>query len=338
MASPSLRRSTARTSGIQKSKSAAAGVVLLALASAAGAQTYPAKPIRIIDAFPPGGAGDVLARIIIPKLSENLRQPIVMDNRPGAGGNIGPEIAAKAAPDGHSLFMGVTVVLAPSRTLYAKLPYDALRDFAPVSRVGSGAYVLVAHPSLPVKSIKELVALAKARPGQLNYASAGGTGSGAHLCGELFKIRAGVKLVHIGYKGGPPAVTAVVSGETALGFMTVTAGLGQIQAGRMRALAVTSNKRTPLLPDVPTIAESGHPDYEVTPVFGLFVPAATPKDIIALLNAEIRKVVDTPEVRERYAAQGVAAASSTPEELGAILAAEVAQWAKVIKAAGIRVE
>ena len=313
-------------------------VLLLCAASVAYAQTYPSKPIRIIDAFPTGGAGDVLARIIIPKLSENLRQPIVVDNRPGAGGNIGAEVAAKAPPDGYSLFMGVTVVIAPSRTLYSKLPYDALRDFAPVSRVGSGAYVLVAHPSLPVKSIKELVALAKARPGELSYASAGGTGSGAHLCGELFKIRAGVNLLHIGYKGGPPAVTAVVSGETALGFMTVTAGLGQITAGRMRALAVTSTRRTPLLPDVPTLAESGYPDYEVTPVFGLFVPVATPKDIVAFLNREVRRVVDTPEVRERYAAQGVIASGSTPEELGAILAAEVAQWAKVIKAAKIRVE
>jgi tripartite-type tricarboxylate transporter receptor subunit TctC len=261
-----------------------------------------------------------------------------MDNRPGAGGNIGAEVAARAPADGYTLFMGVTVVLAPSRSLYAKLPYDALRDFAPVSRVGSGAYVLTAHPSLPVKSVKELVALAKARPGELSYASAGGTGSGAHLCGELFKIRAAVNLLHIGYKGGPPAVTAVVAGETALGFMTVTAGLGQINAGRMRALAVTSVKRAPLLADTPTIAESGYPDYEVTPVFGLFVPSNTPKDIIALLNAEIRKVVDTVDVRERYAAQGVIAGGSTPEELGAILSAEVAQWAKVIKAAGIRVE
>ncbi len=314
-------------------------VLLLGIAaSSAYGQTYPSRPIRIIDAFPTGGAGDVLARIIIPRLAENLRQPIVVDNRPGAGGNIGAEVAAKAPPDGYSLFMGVTVVLAPSRTLYSKLPYDALRDFAPVSRVGSGAYVLVAHPSLPVRSIKELVALAKARPGELDYASAGGTGSGAHLCGELFKIRAGVNLAHIGYKGGPPAVTAVVAGETALGFMTVTVGLGQINAGRMRALAVTSAKRTPLLPDVPTIAESGYPDYEVTPVFGLFVPAATPKDIVALLNREVRRVVDTPEVRERYAAQGVVASGSTPEELGAILAAEVAKWAKVIKAAKIRVE
>jgi tripartite-type tricarboxylate transporter receptor subunit TctC len=320
------------------SKASAAVILSIVVAGGAFAQSYPAKSIRIVDAFPPGGAGDVLARAIIPKLSENLRQPIVMDNRPGAGGNIGAEVAARAPADGYTLFMGVTVVLAPSRSLYAKLPYDALRDFSPVSRVGSGAYVLTAHPSLPVKSVKELVALAKARPGELSYASAGGTGSGAHLCGELFKIRAAVNLLHIGYKGGPPAVTAVVAGETALGFMTVTAGLGQINAGRMRALAVTSVKRAPLLADTPTIAESGYPDYEVTPVFGLFAPSNTPKDIIALLNAEIRKVVDTVDVRERYAAQGVIAGGSTPEELGAILSAEVAQWAKVIKAAGIRVE
>lgn len=312
---------------------------LIALgATIAYGQAYPNRPVRIIDAFPPGGAGDILARIIIPRLSAAIGQPVVMDNRPGAGGNIGAEAAAKSPPDGYTLFMGVTVVLAPSRSLYSKLPYDALRDFAPVTRVGSGAYVLAAHPSLPVKSIKELVALAKARPGQINYASAGGTGSGAHLCGELFKMRASVNIVHIPYKGGPPAVTAVVAGEAETGFMTVTAGLGQIQAGRMRALAVTSPQRTPLLAEVPTIAESGYPDYNVTPVFGFYVPAGTPRDIITRLNAEVRKVLEIPDVRERYAQQGVVASGSTPEELGAILATEIAQWAKVITTAGIRID
>jgi len=315
-----------------------AAACLLAIAATAQAQGYPNRSVRIIDAFPAGGAGDVLARIMIPRLSAALGQPVVMDNRPGAGGNIGAEVAAKAPPDGYTLFMGVTVVLAPSRSLYSKLPYDALKDFAPVTRVGSGAYVLAAHPSLPVKSIKELVALAKARPGQVNYASAGGNGSGAHLCAELFKMRAGVNIVHIPYKGGPPAVTAVVAGEAETGFMTVTAGLGQIQSGRMRAIAVTSTQRTPLLPDVPTIAESGYPDYEVTPVFGLYVPTGTPRDIIARLNADARKVLDTSEVRERFAQQGVVAAASTPEELGAKLAAEIAQWARVIKTAGIKLD
>lgn len=315
---------------------ALAGLVAIT-ASTANGQAFPNRPLRIIDAFPAGGAGDVIARIIGPKLTETLGQPIVVENRPGAGGNIGAEVAAKAPPDGYTIFMGVSVVLAPSRSLYSKLPYDALRDFAPVARVGSGAYLLASHPSLPVKSVKELVALGKARPGQLNYAS-GGVGSGQHLAGELFKSRVGINLTHVAYKGGPPAVVAVASGESEIGFMTVTSGLGQVNAGRLRALGVSSPKRLPTLPNVPTIAEAGYPGFDVTPVFGLYVPAATPKEIIETLNAAVRKAVDAPDIREKLAAQAVVAGSSTPEELGKILAAEIAQWAQVIRAAGIRVD
>ena len=315
---------------------ALAGLVAIT-ASTANGQAFPNRPLRIIDAFPAGGAGDVIARIIGPKLTEALGQPIVVENRPGAGGNIGAEVAAKAPPDGYTIFIGVSVVLAPSRSLYSKLPYDALRDFAPVARVGSGAYLLASHPSLPVKLVKELVALAKARPGQVNYAS-GGVGSGQHLAGELFKSRAGINVTHVPYKGGPPAVVAVASGESEIGFMTVTAGLGQVNAGRLRALGVSSPMRLPTLPNVPTIAESGYPGFDVTPVFGLYVPAATPKEIIAMLNAAVRKAVDAPDIREKLAAQAVVSGSSTPEELGKILAAEIAQWAQVIRAAGIRVD
>ncbi len=319
--------------------SVAALACLFAIAAfGAHGQAYPNRPLRIIDPYPAGGQGDVLARIIAPKVSESVGQPVVVENRPGLAGNIGAEVAAKSPPDGYTLFMGTTVALGPSRSLYSKLPYDAIRDFAPVTRVGAGAYVLVVHPSLPVKSVKELVALAKARPGQLNYASAGGAGSGSHLSSELFRLRAGIELVHVPYKGGPPAVVAVVSGETALGIMTVLAALGQINTGRMKALGVTSQQRMSLLPDVPTIAESGYPGFEVTPVAGLFVPAKTSKDIIARLNTEVRKVLDTRDVRERFATQGVVAGGSTPEELGAILAAEIEKWAKVIKAAGIRLD
>ncbi|MBC7778606.1 MAG: tripartite tricarboxylate transporter substrate binding protein [Proteobacteria bacterium] len=311
--------------------------VLLGVATSLHAQGFPSRPVRIIDAFPAGGAGDVIARIVSPKLSEALGQPVLVENRPGAGGNIGAEIASKAAADGYTMFIGVSVVLAPSRTLYPNLNYDALRDFAPVSRVGSGAYLLAAHPSLPVKSIKELVALARVKPGALNYAS-GGIGSGQHLSGELFRSRAGLVLTHIAYKGGPPAVAAVAGGESEIGFMSVTAGLGQVTSGRLRALAVTSPQRLPTLPDVPTIAESGYPGFEVTPTFGLYVPSATPKEVIATLNSAVRKAVENAEVRERLAAQAVVAGSSTPDELGQSLAAEIAQWAKIIKAAGIRVE
>jgi len=323
---------------VPKISVAALACLFAIAASGAHGQTYPNRQLRIIDPYPAGGQGDVLARIIAPKVSESVGQPVVVENRPGLAGNIGAEVAAKSPPDGYTLFMGTTVALGPSRSLYSKLPYDAIRDFAPVTRVGAGAYVLVVHPSLPVKSVKELVALAKARPGQLDYASAGGAGSGSHLSSELFRLRAGIDLAHVPYKGGPPAVVAVVSGETALGIMTVLAALGQINTGRMRALGVTSQQRMSLLPDVPTIAESGYPGFEVTPVAGLFVPAKTSKDIIARLNTEVRKVLDTSDVRERFATQGVVAGGSTPEELGAILAAEIEKWAKVIKAAGIRVD
>lgn len=323
---------------VQSISVAALACLLAIAASATHGQPYPNRTLRIIDPYPAGGQGDVLARIIAPKVSESVGQPVVVENRPGLAGNIGAEVAAKSPPDGYTLFMGTTVALGPSRSLYSKLPYDAVRDFAPVTRVGAGAYVLVVHPSLPVKSVKELVALAKARPGQLNYASAGGAGSGSHLSSELFRLRAGIELMHVPYKGGPPAVVAVVSGETALGIMTVLAALGQINTGRMKALGVTSPQRMSLLPNVPTIAESGYPGFEVTPVAGLFVPAKTSKDIIARLNTEVRKVLDTSDVRERFATQGVVAGGSTPEELGAILAAEIAKWAKVIKAAGIRLD
>ena len=318
---------------------AAASACLLAMAApAAHAQSYPNRPIRIIEPFPAGGGGDVLLRVLAPKLTAALGQPIVVDNRPGAGGNIGAELAAKAPPDGYTLFNGTTVVLAPSRSMYSKLAYDVLKDFAPITRVGAGAYVLVAHPSLPVRSIKDLVALAKARPGQINYASGGGLGSGSHLCAELFKHRAGVNLVHVAYKGGPPATTAVIAGETEINFATVTSVLAHVNAGRLRALAVTSPRRWPLFSNAPTIAESGYPDFDVTPVFGLYVPVGTPREVIALLNAELRKILDMDDVRERFATAGVLAGGSTPEELGAILAAEVAHWAIVIKAANIRLD
>ena len=316
---------------------AVASLACVMAAPQAGAQAFPSRPLRIIDGFPAGGAADVIARIIGPRLTDVLDQPVVVENRPGAGGNIGAEIASKAPADGYTMFIGLSVVLAPSRALYPKLAYDALRDFAPVARVGFGAYLLAAHPSLPVKSVRDLVALARSRPGELNYAS-GGSGSGQHLAGELFKSRAGISMTHIPYKGGPPAVAAVASGEAEIGFMSVTAALGQVGSGRLRGVAVTSPKRLPTLPDVPTVAESGFPGFEVTPMFGLYAPAATPKEAMAVLNAAVRKAVATSDVRDRLAAQAVVASSSTPEELGQQLAAEIAQWAKIIKAVGIKVE
>jgi len=316
----------------------AAGAAAAAfVAGLASAQGYPNRTVRIIDAFPPGGAADVLARLVAPKLSASLGQQVVVENRPGAGGNLGAEVASKSPPDGYTLFIGLTSALAPSVSLYSKLGYDIVKDFAPVSRVGVGVYVFVAHPSLPVKSVRDVIALAKARPGELNYASSG-NGSGPHLIGELFKSRADVKILHVPYKGGPPSVLAVLNGETEIGFMSVAAALGQIQSGKLRALGVTSLKPVQALPGVPPMAESGVPGFEVTATFGIYVPVATPKEIVAQLNAEMVKALAMQDLRERYASQGVEARSSTPEELRAVLVAEIAQWAKVIKGAGIKVD
>jgi tripartite-type tricarboxylate transporter receptor subunit TctC len=322
-----------------KARRTAACAFALAALCAMGtswAQQYPSRPLRIVDGFPPGGAADYLARVVAPKLTTSFGRQVVVENRPGAGGNVGADYVAKSAPDGYTLFMGLTTALAPAQTLYPKLAYNVATDFAPIGRVAYGMNVLVAHPSLPVRSVKELVALAKARPGELNYGS-GGVGAGTHLSGELFASIAGINLQHIAYKGGPPAVTALISGECELAFMSVTAGLPQINAKRVRPLAVTGAKRDPTLPNVPTIAESGYPAYDVTSTFGLYAPAGTPREIISLLNAEARKAIAMPDVVERFASQGFIASYSTPEELGAILAAEIEKWTKALKAAGIRI-
>jgi tripartite-type tricarboxylate transporter receptor subunit TctC len=298
---------------------------------------YPVRTIRIIDAYPPGGASDFLARTIAAKLSSIVGQSVVVENRPGAGGNVGAEVAAKSPPDGYTLFIGLSSALAPSVTLYPKLGYDPLKDLVPVSRVGEGVYVLVSHPSLPVKSVKDLIALAKSQPGRLNYATAG-SGSGPHLAGELFKSRTGTDLVHVPYKGGAPSVTAVISGETALGIMSLTAALPQIKAAKLRPLAVSTARRTPALSLVPTLAESGVPEYAVVPTFGIYAPAGTSREIVAQVNALVGNILAMSDVRERFATQGVEPMPSTPDELSKILAAEVALWAGVIKQAGIRVE
>ncbi len=321
-------------------KTLAIWLVLAAWVSAAGdvtAQTYPTGPIRIITGFPAGGADDILARTIGPKLEAVLGQSVVVDNRPGASGNIGAELAARATPDGQTLFLGASGPLSSSVTLYPKLPYNVVTDLAPVVRIGVLSYVLAANPSLQAASIKELVTLAKAKPGTLNYASAG-IGSGTQLAAELFKRLAGVDIVHIPYKGGTALMTAVIAGETQLGVFTITTAAPQIKAGRMRALAVTSPTRSPVLPDVPTMAESGYPEAEVTTTFGLFAPAGTPEQVIAKLNSSVRKILEDKDVQERLIKLGVVVEGGTPGELGAVIAKEIPKWAEVIKAANIRVE
>ena len=312
------------------------GVLWLALVAAAAAQTYPSKPVRMIAASSPGSAVDIVARIVAQKLGEQIGQQVVVDNRAGAGGNLGAELAAKAAPDGYTLFMG-TPAHSINTGLYRKLNYDLTRDFAPVSQVTSGQYVVVVHPSLPVKSIKELVALARAKPGQLNFASAG-SGNATHLAGELFNSAARVKLVHVPYKGSGPALVDLVGGQVQVMFSNLVAALPQVKTGRIRALAVTGEKRAAAAPELPTVIEAGVPGYVVTSWFGVLVPAATPREIVMRLNAELAQAMRAPDIRERLAGDGAEPKVSTPEQFAAFIRADIALWTKVIKNAGIAPE
>ena len=323
-----------RFAPIRKVLLGAAGTVLAIAASSAPAQNYPAKSIRMLDGFPPGGGTDFLSRTIGQKITERWGQPVIVDNRPGASSNIGAEMAARAAPDGYTLFMGLTSVLAPSMALSPKPPYDLVKDLAPVSRVATGVYVLLVSSALPVKSVQELVAHAKSRPGQLNYASSG-DGSPSHLAGELFNLRAGVSIVHLAYKGGAPAAAAIAGGESQMTFVSVPAAQPLINSGKAKALAVTTPQRSRGLPDVPTVAESGLPGFDITVTYGIFVPAGTPATIIAKLNREISQILALPEIVERLAAFGLEAKGSTPQQFSQVVRDEVDLWAKVIKDAKI---
>ena len=301
------------------------------------AQTWPTKPMRIVIAQAPGSATDVISRVVANPLSEALGQPIVIDARPGAGGVLGTEVAARSAPDGYTLFMGNNSTHGSNPAVYAKLPYDAVRDFAPVSFVASVPYVLVVDPALPVRSVQEFVAYAKARPGKLNYASAG-NGSTHHFCGELFKSMTGVDMQHIPYKGSGPGIAGLLGGEVSMMFANVADIGSQIKAGKVRALAVTAPRRAATLPEVPTMAEAGLPDFVVTSWFGLLVPAGTPAPIVARLNAETVKVLGRADVKATLAQQGLEVASSTPEQFGAHIQSEIARFTKIAKAAGIKAE
>lgn len=297
---------------------------------------YPAKPIRFILPFPPGGGTDTLGRMIAQKLGETLGQQVVSDNRPGGGANLGAEIAAKSPPDGYTIFMG-NVAHTINVSLYPKLNYDLVKDFAPVSILASTPNILVVHPSLPVKSVKELIALTKSRPGQLDFASAG-SGSSSHLAGELFNSMGGVKLTHIPYKGGGPAVVALISGQVPVGFATTPSVMPHVASGRLRGLAVTGDRRLPLAPDLPTISEAGIKGYEASTWYGLLVPAATPVDIINRLHATTVKILALDDLKKRLESSGFQGIGSTPQEYAAYTNSEIAKWAKVIKAAGIRAD
>ena len=297
---------------------------------------YPNKQIRFILPFPPGGGTDTLARILGSKLAEGLGQQVILDNRPGAGSNLGAEIAAKSPPDGYTLLMG-NIAHSINVTLYSKLNYNFIKDFAAVSLLASAPNIVVVHPSVPVKSIKELVALARSRPDALDYASSG-SGSSAHLAAVLMLELTKTKMNHIPYKGGGPAVVALISGEVSIGFATTPSVIGHIKSGKLRALAVTGAKRSPAAPDLPTVSEAGIPGYEMSGWYGILVPTGTPQGAITRLHAESLKVLKFPDVIERMATAGFEPSGNSPAEFTAFIAVEIEKWAKVVKAAGMRVD
>ncbi len=312
--------------------------VLLALSAAgAAAQPYPSKPIRLVVPFPAGGTTDILAREVGQRLSLSLGQPVVIDNRPGAAGNIGSELVAKSAPDGYTLLMATVGTHAINPNLYARMPYDHVKDFAPVVLVAGVPNVLEVTPSLPVHSVADLIKLAKEKPGQINFASSG-SGTSIHLSGELFKTMAGVDMTHVPYKGSAPAITDLIGGQVQVMFDNLPSSLPQIKADKLRAIAVTSAQRAPALPDIPTIAESGLPGFEASSWFGIVAPAGTPPTIIARINADVNQWLQSPEAKEKLLAQGAVAAGGSPEQFAAYIHAETEKWARVVKASGAKVD
>jgi len=313
-------------------------VAIIAAAAAAPAATaaqWPQRPVRMLVGFAPGGGTDATARAIAPKLSELLGQQVVIDNRPGATGNIAADITAKANPDGYTILMGTIAALAINPSLYAKLPFDPVKDLAPVTRAVDSTNVLVLHPSVPAKSVKELIALAKAKP--LNCGSSGVGGAG-HLALELFNLQAGTRITHVPYKGGGPAMIDLLAGNIQLIFATAASAVGHIKSGKIRALAVTTAKRAPLVPDLPTIAETGLKGFEANNWYGVVVPGKTPRPIIDRLNKDVAAALLMPDVKELLFKQGLDVAPDSPEAFGAYIKSETVKWAKVIKSAGLKAE
>lgn len=316
------------------------GLAILALMLAAGTalgQGYPSKPIRMVVPYPAGGTTDLLGRGIAQKMTEALGQQVLVENRTGAGGSIGSDAVAKSKPDGYTLVMGTIASHAINPNLYPHLAYDAVKDFAPVALVATLPNLLVVNPSVPAKTVKELIALARSKPGELAFASAG-SGTTQHLSGEIFKKMAGVDMLHIPYKGNAPAVTDLVGGQVQVMFDNIPISLQQVRAGKLRALAVTGPKRSHVLPDVPTIAEAALPGYAVTSWFALFAPAGTPENIVAILNRETNKALADPTLRRQLTDQGIEPGSGTPAQLAALIRAEIPRWKKIVAESGARVD
>ena len=308
---------------------------LAAFSAAAYAQSYPSKPIRMVVPFAAGGPTDVYARSVGQELSRILGQPVIVDNKPGAGGNLGADFVAKSAPDGYNIVLGAVGAFAVNMTLYPKMPYDVLRDFAPVSLIAIVPMMLVVNPALPVKTPRDLVELAKARPGQLTYGSAG-NGTSVHMSTEMFKALTGIDMVHVPYKGVAPAMTDLIGGQLQLMFSDATSAIPHAKSGKFRPVAVT--RRIEVMPEIPTFAELGYAGYDPTVWYGVFAPAGTPRDIVVKLNGAIAKALQAPEVRERLISQGANPVSNSPEEFTVFVRDEIARWGKVVKASGARVD
>ena len=306
------------------------------LAYSQGAANFPSKPIRLVLPYPPGGGSDTIARPLAQRLGENLKQQIIIDNRGGAGGNIGMEIAAKSPPDGHTIVFALTAQLAVNPGLYKKLPYDPIKDFEPITLLATGPYILIVHPSLPVKSVKELIALARSAPNHITYASSG-NGSGGHLAAELMNSMARIKMLHIPYKGGGPALVDLLAGQVQVLFATYAVSKPFIDSGRVRALGVSTEKRLSGV-EIPTIAEAALPGYDAGVWYAFLAPAGTPRDIVGKLNAEILRALNHPEIKSFLAKSSIEPIGSTPEELTKFMKAEIAKWAKVVKDADVRVD
>ena len=306
------------------------------LAAVAGAQSYPVRPVRVIVNFPPGAGVDIATRIVTAKLGEALGQQFVIDNRAGAAGNIGVELAARAAPDGYTLLSG-TAAIAISQTIFSKISYDLNRDFAPVAMIASAPFVLAVHPALPAKTLQEVIALAKARPGQLTYATPG-TGSSPHLAFELFKMLAGIDVLHVPYKGMVPAVTDVIGGSVSMTLGNTLTVMPNVRNGRLRGIAITTAKRSAIAPELPTFSEAGLPGFQSGTWYAFLAPAKTPRDIVAKLNTAVIKIVHEPDVSAKLLAQGAEPLNATPEQMREFLSAEIAKWGKVAKASGAKFE